>query len=915
MAISGEERAVLSVSESMTWARRLGLSDDAWRIVATIRSTPPSRRVRSGAGNVPCRYPSVKMGQTIQAESHTVELPFVHAAERDRAILEYWDQPGKIRLIYRSKTGRRVVVGHTPDYFELRVDAAGWVECKPEARLHQLAHEAPNRYCLDSAGRWTCPPGEEYAARYGLAYRVFSSADINWIEQRNWAFLADYFRADCPTVDETVRAALLAIVESDPGVTLAQLQRRAGTIATADDINILIATAQIYVDLRAYALAEPDYAPVFRDDEMARAYAVVTMAPSPSAIGAPSLIDIEPGTPVLWDGRPWTIGNPTATHTPLISQKGAPVELLTSAFEAYVREGRIAGVPPQRTEGVTDEGRALLSRVSADDLAVANRRYALIRPHLEEGTPLSACDPRVPRRTRFAWAKKWREAEATYGNGYLGLLPSVKGRIRQRRLVTDDHIALLHAVLDDHYATYRHKKLRRAYGPFLAACAAQGLYEVSERTFYAEANRYLTTHEETVAREGRRAAYPSKPPHREVDAGGPRHGDRPWDLAHIDHTEVDLELLSSRTGRPLGKAWITVLIDACTRRVLAVYLTYAKPSYVACMMAVRLCVQRWGRLPRTVVADGGPEFHSTYFETLLAWYKVTLKTRPPAEPTYGSLCERLFGTANTTFIHTLLGNTQVMKNARQVTQAVNPRTHARWTLGDLYTWLCTWAYDIYDTIDHPALGQSPRDAYAWAESRAGVRTHARIPYDRDFIIRTLPTTRKGMALVQPGHGVKINTILYWCSAFDDPEVERTAVAVRYDPFDAGVAYAYLPKERRWVECQSDYYALLQGRSERELMLIAAEMRKAQRDHAAGYTTTAKHLAEFSARADEHEQIMLQRDRDAEIRTVLTVIHGRRSAPRAGGRRSPAQGTPDPAVGVVGDGAEPAMAPKLLPRLR
>jgi transposase InsO family protein len=855
------------------------------------------------------------MGQTIQAESHTVELAFVHAMEQDKTVLEYWDQPGTIRLVYRSKTGRRVVTGHTPDYFVIRIDAAGWVECKPEERLHHLVQETPHRYCRDATGRWTCPPGEEYAAQYGLTYRVFSSADINWIAQRNWTFLADYFRADCPTVDQAALGTILAIVDSDPGVTVARLQERVATIATADDINILIATAQIYVDLQTYALAEPEYAPVFRDEEMAQAYAVATTTPSVSEIDSPRLIDVEPGQPVLWDGRPWTIGNPTDAQTPLISPKGVPVELSTGIFEGYVRAGRIVGVPMQRAEGITEEGRTRLSRAGVEELATANRRYAVIGPYVEDDMPLSACDPGVPLRTKFAWAKKWREAEATYGNGYLGLLPLTKGRPRRRQLVTEDHLAVLHTILDEHYATYRHKKLLRAYSPFLTACAAQGLYEVSQRTFYTEAGRYLTEHEERAAREGSRAAYPSKSPVQGTDAALPRHGDRPWDLAHIDHTEVDLELLSSRSGRPLGKAWLTVLLDACTRRVLALYLTYAKPSYVSCMMVLRLCVQRWSRLPRTLVADGGPEFHSTYFETLLAWYQVTLKTRPPAEPKYGSLCERLFGTANTTFIHTLLGNTQVMKNARQVTPAVNPKTHARWTLGDLYLWLCEWAYEVYDTIDHPALGQSPREAYAWAERRTGARSHTRIPYDRDFIIRTLPTTRKGTAVVQPGHGIKINSILYWCSAFEDPEIEHTTAPVRYDPFDAGVAYAYLTTERRWVECRSDYYAPLHHRSERELMLIAAELRKTQRDHAAGYSVTAKQLAEFSRRADEHEQIMLQRERDAETRTVLTSIHGGQSRQGTGeGRALPGEAA-EPTVRAGADRAQPAPNPKLLPRLR
>jgi hypothetical protein len=210
---------VLNASEWEAWAHRLGLSAEARRVVAAIRSAPPSRLVRSGAGNVPCRYPSTKMGQTIQAESHTVELALVHAMEQDRTMLEYWDQPGTIRLACPSNTGRRVVTAHTPDYFEVRIDAAGWVECKPEQRLHHLAREAPHRYRRDATGRWTCPPGEEYAVGYGLTYRVFSSAEINWIEQ--------------------------------------------------------------------YALAEPEYAPVFRDEEMAQAYAIVSKTPSPRAIGSP----------------------------------------------------------------------------------------------------------------------------------------------------------------------------------------------------------------------------------------------------------------------------------------------------------------------------------------------------------------------------------------------------------------------------------------------------------------------------------------------------------------------------------------------------------------------------------------------------------------------------------------------------
>ena len=128
---------------------------------------------------------------------------------------------------------------------------------------------------------------------------------------------------------------------------------------------------------------------------------------------------------------------------------------------------------------------------------------------------------------------------------------------------------------------------------------------------------------------------------------------------------------------------MTVLIDAFSRRCLAFYLTFDAPSYRSCMMILRDCVRRHSRLPQVIVLDGGPEFQSTYFETLLARYECTKKVRPPAQARFGSVCERLFGTTNSQFIHNLRGNTQITRNVRQVTKSNEPTGQARWPLGRL----------------------------------------------------------------------------------------------------------------------------------------------------------------------------------------------------------------------------------------
>ena len=383
--------SVLTQREFRAWARRLGLSQAAISEITLIRTTPPGRRIRSGASNVCCRFPSAKMGHVIQAESHTVELPFVHAAEQDPAVLELWDQPRQdwtMPLHYRSKTGHPVVAHHTPDFFELRQDAAGWVECKPQERLLVLAAEQPHRYCVGERGQWWCPSGQAYAAQLGLTYRVFSSAEINWTAQRNWAYLTDYFDGSCPTVDHATLRRVLSVVAQEPGIRLAQLQERLSGLVSADDLNILIATARLFVDLGIYALAEPEYVPVFRDPEMAAAHVIMTMPAARLDVGIPRQLTVEEGAAVRWDGRPWTIGAVTDTYTTLVSEQGAPVQLLTAVFDRYIGEGQIQGIGETIEQGVTEEGRALVANASIEDQAQANQRYAVLQPERDGHRPV-----------------------------------------------------------------------------------------------------------------------------------------------------------------------------------------------------------------------------------------------------------------------------------------------------------------------------------------------------------------------------------------------------------------------------------------------------------------------------------------------------------------------------------------------
>jgi putative transposase len=178
---------MLAAYEFDRLCERLDLSAEARVIIESIRSAPPARRVRSAAGNVSARYPSRNVGVTIQAESHRVELAALHEYEHDPQTLEFWDQPPPMKLVYAARNGRQLGIWHTPDFFVICSDAAGWEEWKPAARLEHLAETMPNRYRRDEFGHWTCPPGVRFAEQFGLYYRLRSSAEIDWVLQAQTA--------------------------------------------------------------------------------------------------------------------------------------------------------------------------------------------------------------------------------------------------------------------------------------------------------------------------------------------------------------------------------------------------------------------------------------------------------------------------------------------------------------------------------------------------------------------------------------------------------------------------------------------------------------------------------------------------------------------------------------------------------
>jgi putative transposase len=80
-------------------------------------------------------------------------------------------------------------------------------------------------------------------------------------------------------------------------------------------------------------------------------------------------------------------------------------------------------------------------------------------------------------------------------------------------------------------------------------------------------------------------------------------------------------------------------------------------------------------------------------------------------------------------------------------------------------------------------------------------------------------------------------------------------------------------QNQWIPCKSQFYAILSGRSERELAIITAELRKAAQGDKASAGLSAARLAAFLEKAEGHQAWLLQRMKDQESRPIIDALAG------------------------------------------
>lgn len=211
-------------------------------------------------------------------------------------------------------------------------------------------------------------------------------------------------------------------------------------------------------------------------------------------------------------------------------------------------------------------------------------------------------------------------------------------------------------------------------------------------------------------------------------AGSNTLAQRPLARACMDHSRMDVFVIDELTGLPLGRPWLTIVIDEFSRYVLGYYLSFEEPSSVSMTRALRHALSpkeassdskclwdAWG-IMEVLVVDNGMEFHTRALEAGAGRFGITVQFCPRRKPWYKGKVERFFGTINTGLLVDMKGKTF---SSVLLKGDYDPSKHAVMTLNTLRRVLHTWIVDIYHQEDHGGLDDRT-PAMVWGEAMAGV---------------------------------------------------------------------------------------------------------------------------------------------------------------------------------------------------
>ncbi|MBI5921925.1 MAG: transposase, partial [Betaproteobacteria bacterium] len=222
----------------------------------------------------------------------------------------------------------------------------------------------------------------------------------------------------------------------------------------------------------------------------------------------------------------------------------------------------------------------------------------------------------------------------------------------------------------------------------------------------------FTRHAARYGRESARVKYRSVLRHRLTDV--------PLQRGEIDHMRMDLFVVDDVNCLPLGRPWLTIMVDDFTRCVLGFSLGFEPPSRASVAKCLRHAFMPktglrgeypdlkndWTAfgIPSELVMDNGVEFHSADLENICYELGIEQHFSPRKTAWFKGKVERLQGTLNRSVTFATPGKTFSSILERE---DYDPLKHAVVTMSGLRHVVIRWIVDVYHQKRHSALGCSP----------------------------------------------------------------------------------------------------------------------------------------------------------------------------------------------------------------
>ncbi|WP_296651309.1 DDE-type integrase/transposase/recombinase [Paraburkholderia sp.] len=832
---------------------RLGTPPGGRQLIRKARIAAPVRDVKSRGGNVITIVASRKMGCDIATESRHIEFPAAIDHEFDPDVLEYYPQPCELKLELFDPARQKVQeIRHTPDFLVIREGDITLEEWKSDQKLTGLAEKYPYRYSRDRNGLWHAPQIEKQILDLGIRYRIHTDATIPRCRVENLLYLADYFRPEAEPCPDGVITRLRSALEEHGALFFTELLEEPYDF-TADQLNQAIADHRIVTALDQELLTEPRKFRLYRDRHLrdfTLSHHRICRVPGVDRFA----FTIAVGTRFEFEGEELTVEVPGEQTVVCNDPRGKTVRLEREWLVNAHESGQIKIVETPDTPCLH------LSRYTTEQYREALRRQSIL-----DSQPANDI---LSKRTLQRWTTRQHVIRENGGHEILALVPRISARGNRTARLDQCQIDVMDRTINEHWRNSKAISYSACYRKLRDTCLEEDIKAPSYPTLITHI-KAQETNRDVRTRFGKRMAYQQNTFVDTLHYDTKVHGSRPLQYVHIDHTQLDIELVSSRNGSNLGKPWLSLAVDAWSRRIVGFYLTYDPPSYCSVMMVVRDMVRRHHRLPEFIVVDNGRDFMSEAFESFLMTMGTHLRFRPAGRPRHGAVLERMFGRLNLDYIHNLDGNTKVMKHVRMVSGSHLPKKLARWTLEPLYYGIQFWATEYYDQLPHPALDEAPRDAFRRGLQQSGARAHVHLQFNQDFLIATCPPAdRKGTRQVDGQRGVKVHDLFYWHPEFASPLIAGRHLSVRYDPWDASSVYVRVNSE--WLHAICRTLAALGQITHAERKALSAE-------YAGRFRTPIndaradQRLAEFMQTFTPEGAIATDMERHAENRALYTRL--------------------------------------------